>query len=1471
MKTYLPIKFTLFLIVVTFCFLPDIAFGQGIKGEKINLTPKMVINESGIGDATLITDEQDIAGDPLYGTYGKPENFWKTSFSATYPLSAFIDLGNIGEITNILIFDTYDVGDLVVEYGEPGNWQYLFTDQLKKYKKWKIHDVDISTRYIRFKKMSPKSIFSEVVIYGNVTSVAIPNITSLTAGNPTINSIELNWYDPPLNFTQGNIYNYDLRYSTSLINDQNFDNAIVYPTGFNPDNSSTLKSVVVKNLESVTKYYFAIKIIGEENTSELSNIASEVTTNGQQQAEHKLLVNPDMVINECGEGEAGRIADEQEISGDPANGQGGNPLTVWKPGSNQSHYPASVYIDLGQINFITRIFIRDIYNIGDLIVEYGIPGDWVYLFTEPLNKYKIWKDYEVNLGTRYIRFTRTSKKSNFSEVVIYGYDAAAIPTEEKLELYPSMVTNISGYGEPTNLFDEQEIAGDPANSPGGNPVTMWTTPFNPSTPYPLYAYVDLGKPFDLTKIFLRDYYDVGIFTVSYGMPGDWEYLFEDNMLGYLSWNQHDVNVNTRYLRFGKNIPNANVAEIVIYGIDSLIFVNDTIPPAPITDLGITEITGNSVTLSWPAPGDDGIEGVVTEYLLRYGSYPITDENFYEMPQYYQVPVPEQSGTIQYVTVDNLISGTPYYFAIKSVDDFQNISELSNVPFCETEIIIGGPPHKIILLPEMVLNEYGHGDATMLVDEQILSGDPEQNQGGNPSNEWIVGSTSWKYPSYAIIDLGSLHYITNVYLYDASDEEADSAGIISLYYGEPFNWDILFVDSLLNSEVWNQHEVNGETRYLRVQIHSPETRMPEILVYGSPLAYPDDPPEPVMHETVTIDRMIGANIFINDPLGKIEALGFAREYHNWMWCEGNTSPTYPGYPDNENEFDASISLGWNFDTFYENLLDLEVEVAPAIQCNVPWLLNPQYNNLAYKPITEGEDPESPASYMEHADHLFQYAARYGNTYVNDSLLKLKDNQPRFSGSGLIKYIESWNEQDNWWKGRDAFFTPYEYAAMASADFDGHKKTLGTTVGIKNADTSLKLVMGGLADPDLNYVRAMKLWGDYFRNGDFPADVINVHHYCNDAEGQPNGTVGVSPEDDHLKQRMQEFVDYRNKYLPGKEVWITEFGYDTHPESPQRAPEIATYGQEEVQAQWLIRSYLALAAACVDRAAMYMLRDVDPNNPTKFCTSGLCSSRDSNYVAKKSWYYIYTMKNRLKGMRFEQEIESGNQNVLIYKFKHTDENVSAYAVWCPTSNGTIVENYELTLDQSEVYAKLIELTNGEIYGAESNLNISDGKISIDVSERPVFVIVTDGNYSFPLIKQEYKFMLDSGMLVNECGMGDPNTLVDEQELSGDVDKCIGGEPLTYWQPSTSYSDYPLSVYIDLGQEYEISKIYLWDRNKTGDFTISTGTPDNWTELFTDKLNKYYKWSGHVVNISTRYIRLTAESYNSRIGEIIIYVRE
>ena len=226
----------------------------------------------------------------------------------------------------------------------------------------------------------------------------------------------------------------------------------------------------------------------------------------------------------------------------------------------------------------------------------------------------------------------------------------------------------------------------------------------------------------------------------------------------------------------------------------------------------------------------------------------------------------------------------------------------------------------------------------------------------------------------------------------------------------------------------------------------------------------------------------------------------------------------------------------------------------------------------KPLLEGNDPTVPMSYIAHADHLFQYAARYGYNQVHDSLLKLADGQLNLSGLKYLKYYENWNEQNNWWNHRGEYFTPYEFAAMSSADYDGHLQELGSTVGIKNADSTARLVMSGLANLNIDYVRAVKFWADYNRNGSFPADVLNFHHYSSVRKNGKQRAIG--PEQDSLHQKLSRLVAFRDKHLPTLEIWLTEFGYDTHPDSPQGTPKINTFSYEEVQAIWVIRSLLAV---------------------------------------------------------------------------------------------------------------------------------------------------------------------------------------------------------------------------------------------------------------------------------------------------------
>ena len=116
---------------------------------------------------------------------------------------------------------------------------------------------------------------------------------------------------------------------------------------------------------------------------------------------------------------------------------------------------------------------------------------------------------------------------------------------------------------------------------------------------------------------------------------------------------------------------------------------DTTPPAAVTDLTVDyAVTAyDSVTLTWTATGDDGYDGTATLYDIRYSTIPITDENFDNALSAQGEPVPLPSGSPETFTVTGLAEDTTYYFALKVADEAGNVSDLSNVVFETTPLVI----------------------------------------------------------------------------------------------------------------------------------------------------------------------------------------------------------------------------------------------------------------------------------------------------------------------------------------------------------------------------------------------------------------------------------------------------------------------------------------------------------------------------------------------------------------------------------------------------------------------------------------------------------------------------------------------------------------------------------------------------------------------------------------------------------------
>jgi len=628
--------------------------------------------------------------------------------------------------------------------------------------------------------------------------------------------------------------------------------------------------------------------------------------------------------------------------------------------------------------------------------------------------------------------------------------------------------------------------------------------------------------------------------------------------------------------------------------------------------------------------------------------------------------------------------------------------MKNTPLLLLSLLIGLSSFGQNIIPidlNKVINLSTRDTATKLFDERVISGDPKNSTGGEPSSIWRPGYTSWYYPAEVVVDLGNEYQLTDIYLFDNN-----GSGDISFYTGTPFQWDSIATNPQNRYMQWSGMEVNTVTRYLKITLWATNIVPSEIVLYGTVANRIGDTAWVMEHPKPLMKDFIGMNAFIDDPVDLIAAGGFLREYHNWGFSEVDA-----------NVFEFNRWNGfWDFDEYYDTLKKLGVLVAPCLQGSVDF----HQSEGRIKPLFDGENPTDPLSYAEHAQLLYQYAARYGKTEVLAENLLLNQGQEIRSGMNLIEYYENWNEQDAWWEGREGWFSPFEYAAMSSADIDGHMGALGEGFGLKTADPSAKMVMGGTALLDLEYVKGIMLWSKFNRNGDFPADVLNFHHYSNDHGGQGESQVGVCPEADSLKERIQKLVDFRNLNLHGKELWITEFGYDVNTSSVQRAPAYGNYSTNDVQAMWLIRSYLAIAAAGAEKAAMYMLRDVDQTITTKYSSSGLVTKKDE-WEKRPSWYYVATLKNQLGNYRFSREMESGNDNVLLYEFLHASTNEPAYIAWCPSQDGTEAVNFNLAFNESFPSINVIGFTNNDTDG-DTILSAADMRsITFNVTEKPVIV--------------------------------------------------------------------------------------------------------------------------------------------------------
>ena len=145
----------------------------------------------------------------------------------------------------------------------------------------------IDTRLLvsKFQSSTSKVSFIFVLFISAIFILtASSSYAGLAATSNSSNSVTLTWTAPGDDDNVGTASQYDIRYSTLVINDGNWGSASQAINEPDPQNAGVAEFFVVENLSPGTTYYFAIKAADEvPNWSVISNIAS-ATTDPEQEA-----------------------------------------------------------------------------------------------------------------------------------------------------------------------------------------------------------------------------------------------------------------------------------------------------------------------------------------------------------------------------------------------------------------------------------------------------------------------------------------------------------------------------------------------------------------------------------------------------------------------------------------------------------------------------------------------------------------------------------------------------------------------------------------------------------------------------------------------------------------------------------------------------------------------------------------------------------------------------------------------------------------------------------------------------------------------------------------------------------------------------------------------------------------------------------------------------------------------------------
>jgi len=232
-----------------------------------------------------------------------------------------------------------------------------------------------------------------------------------------------------------------------------------------------------------------------------------------------------------------------------------------------------------------------------------------------------------------------------------------------------------------------------------------------------------------------------------------------------------------------------------------------------------------------------------------------------------------------------------------------------------------------------------------------------------------------------------------------------------------------------------------------------------------------------------------------------------------------------------------------------------------------------------------------------------------------------------------------------------------------------------------------------------------------------DVINVHSYA-EAEGYPTWRRSF-PEDPSIRflKDIREVIAWRSAHAPGKQVWLTEFGWDatTQPQAAEGTFKQWVGVTDTQQARYLVRALLVLSALDLERAYLFWFNDTD--KASVHGSSGLTR----NYQPKPSFHAMAHLYAALGEYRFERVVTEKAGELYLYEFRHGKEpERRVWTAWSPTGSDR-KSRARLPKPPGKIErAERMPLTAGAAEAVKWT-DEPGGEVALDLDESPVFLWV------------------------------------------------------------------------------------------------------------------------------------------------------